>query len=605
MSVRIHGLHFGDHIINCSHICSERQCLVSSFQLCISSFDLIGGCITVGGDLLSFCQSLGKGSPRIRLIPAFIQFLDAVDGRDQVRVVSTLHKAFHGVLQSVSCMVDSHLVCILSGRDALRFGQRSCKRCPAGGRVIVFHQGGSLLDQLIQNGLVHNRLGGLGRSVQFGLVDADAGSPTGGIGTADIQLEDPSGRIAQIIGGNIGRVIGGLGTLCPVRSVCQHSVPFLGLHGQQFVHVDLFFVQHIELVIGSVHAAVAGRRRFRHADVGDDQLPDVAFFANVKGDPQVAAILAPFAGIGVFLVAVKQLFGALGSAQFFAVVANDGRILGHQFQLAHRLGDGHGSAAGNLRILNRGRNNGQLLCGLVLRNGQQAGLVDLSRLRDRAVHAPGHRMVGDILAVDHSCKLLGCALLHRCSSGRYRNRCNDWLNRTALQGNIHIVGLAFGHDQALHNRVVDQVAFRNFFALNGVRPQYNLSRFAGSHSIDLFVVAVVNAISNAGQFLALGIGRHQVQVSGRFRECGDFDSILIRDQLTDAFYLQGEFTARTRDPNATDNYRGFASSHRERGFGVFTRVVLVNVDHIAFTQAIHRKRNIDVATVGRAKRARL
>ncbi len=63
MSVRIHGLHFGDHIINCSHICSERQCLVSSFQICISSFDLIGGCITVGGDL-QLLPKPGQGQPK-------------------------------------------------------------------------------------------------------------------------------------------------------------------------------------------------------------------------------------------------------------------------------------------------------------------------------------------------------------------------------------------------------------------------------------------------------------------------------------------------------------------------------------------------------------
>ena len=35
--------------------------------------------------------------------------------------------------------------------------------------------------------------------------------------------------------------------------------------------------------------------------MGDDQLPDVAYFAKVKCYPQVAAILAPFAGIGDLL----------------------------------------------------------------------------------------------------------------------------------------------------------------------------------------------------------------------------------------------------------------------------------------------------------------
>ena len=599
-------LHIRDGVVEFGHVCTEHQRLVGSLQVGASGLDRLVGGVTVGGDLLGLCQRPGKGSPGVGLILAFIQFLDAANGRDQVRVVSALRKTIHGGLQRGGRGGHSLLVCILSGRGGLRLIQRGRKGGPAGGRVLVFHQGGSLFDQLVQHGLVHNGFDGLGRSVQFGLVDADAGVPTGGIGTADIQLEDPSGRITQIIGGNIGRVIGGLGEFFPVRSICQHSVPFLGPHGQQVVYINLFFVQHKELVIGRVHAAAGGRRVFRHADMGDNQLPDVALFADVKGDPQVAAVLTPFSGIRVFLVAVEQLFRALIRVRKCAVGSNNSRTPGYQLQLLAGFNNGHSSCSRLRRVLVRGCHNRQLLCGLVLRNGQQAGLVDHRCLGSGTVYAPGHRMVGDVFTVHLGGKLPGCALLHRHGGRRYGNRGNNRIRGIALQGNVHIVGLAFGHDQALHDRIADRVALGHRFTLEGVSAQNDLGRLAGGHGADLFVAVIVDAIGNAGQLLALGIGRHQVQESGRLRERGGLHSKLVRDQLTGALHLQSEFAAGTGHPDAVDGHRVLALRHRERSLDVIVggragqRLSLVNIDHVARVQAVHRQRDEDVAAVGGA-----
>ena len=190
------------------------------------------------------------------------------------------------------------------------------------------------------------RFGGRNRRIKLQLVNADVLSPASRIGSADIDLKDASGCASKVICRNVIQIIGCACNQLPVTAVFkQRAALFIGL-GKKLLHGNLAFIQNVELIARCVNLTRSRRPFVGRTRVDQFKLCYVTLFPNIECNPFVVSVDAPFSGIRIGDISVKQFFRSLRAAEIVSVVCNNTgtkrHVLGFRCGFRHRDRRGSG-----------------------------------------------------------------------------------------------------------------------------------------------------------------------------------------------------------------------------------------------------------------------